>query len=477
MILLTLVLNFWTVSGENSSKSNNPIFDSRQVERLVKNMTDIIVEPRYTPVVESYIKGYVVRNRSNSENILGRQVLYYPVFDKFFDRAGLPESLKYLSIVESALVPNAYSRAKAVGLWQFMDYTGREYGLKINKYVDERRDVVRSTEAATQMLGFLVEKYKNWELAIAAYNCGAGRVSRAIKRARSNNYWKLKRYLPRETRNYVPAFIAASYLSRHYDQHELLPNYPELDLQITDRVKVYSSFTFHQIAEITELPLETIEFLNPAYKKSFIPSNTEGYSITLPRRVMPAFKQYLEGIRPDKGENSEDLSDLIVIRRPSAEFSNQKYFKSFFIVEHDQPLSVLAKTLNQSVHRLRAWNGLKSNFLRKGQEIIVYLPKEVKRLKEAYEIIPVKLFDPVPTLTLTNKPFNYLPSYKKEDRRTLMKANTDKFLYYEVRKKQKLVQIAKKIYGVSLEEIARLNKFPTDFTVKAGTKIKIKRLY
>lgn len=154
-------------------------------------MTDIIVEPRYTSVVESYVKGYVVRNRKNAENILGRQVMYFPVFDEHLAQKGLPESLKYLSIVESALVPKAYSRAKAVGLWQFMDYTGKEYGLKINKYVDERRDVIKSTEAALRFLAFLHHKYKDWALAIAAYNSGAGRVSRAIKRARSKNFWKI----------------------------------------------------------------------------------------------------------------------------------------------------------------------------------------------------------------------------------------------------------------------------------------------
>ncbi len=471
--LFALAFSYSTTALSNNLSKYE--YNAAEVEGRVKSMNDIIVEPKYTSVVEAYIKGYVIRNRENSENILGRQVIYFPIFEQHLQENNLPESLKYLSIVESALVPDAYSRARAVGLWQFMEYTGREYGLRINKYVDERRDVIRSTEAAIKFLSFLHDKYKNWALAIAAYNSGAGRVSRAIKRARSKNFWKIRRYLPRETRNYVPAFIAASYLMKHYDEHGLLPNYPDLDLQITENIKVYGGFTFNQIAQITDLPLETIEFLNPAYRQGFIPSDVEGYNLILPKRVMPALKEYLDGIRPDYSK-SISMDSMVIIRRPANNPSNYKYFKSIFVVQEDQPLSELAGKLNRSVHQLKAWNNLKSNQLREGQEIIVYLPKEVKRLRNAFEFIPMKSFEPIPTMKL-DKPLAYVPSYRKEDRRTMVRVSSPKFLYYKVRKKQRLVQIAKKIYGVSLEEIARLNNFPSDYVVKAGTEIRIKRLY
>ena len=175
----------------------------------------------------------------------------------------MPLDLKFLSVVESALNPMAVSRSGAVGLWQFMPATGREYGLKISRYVDERKDPVKSTLAAIKYLKKQYNRYGNWELALAAYNGGPGRVNRAIKRGRSKNFWRIRKYLPRETRNYVPAYIAATYIANFYHMHDLVPIYPDLELQLTESVKVYETLNFSEIEAITGTPEYIIEILNP----------------------------------------------------------------------------------------------------------------------------------------------------------------------------------------------------------------------
>lgn len=468
---------FFTIlatSYANPPKSIDvPEFNREEVEKRIKELDNLVVSPVFNAAVEGYLKTYTVRRRDLAERILGRQVLYFPIFEQELKKQNLPESLKYLPVVESALVPKAVSRAAAVGLWQFMNDTGKEYGLKINSYVDERCDPIKSTEAALKFLTFLHNKYNDWALAIAAYNSGSGRVSRAIKRSRSKNFWNLSRYLPRETRNYVPAFIAASYLLRHYEHHDLVPLYPELDLQITETIPVFASFTFHQIAEFTDLPLQTIEELNPAYRKGFIPSSVKGNYLTLPKRVMPAFKDFLEAKRPDNLYHAIEASPVLV-ERPLLN-SDAHYFKAIYVVQKDQTIYNVAKMLKCSVHQLIAWNNLKNSQLKQGQELIIYLPKEIKRLRSYKELIKVNAFDPIPSLKFIQEiPRESIYKQEKIDFAQLFK---ERYLYYEARKKEKLSKIAKRLSGVSLEDLIKLNDLPGDYIVKPGSRIKIKRFY
>ena len=472
LIGLSLILTLH-LTASNTGSRKAPSYDREEVEKRVKEMDDLILKPKFTKEVEAYIRGYTIRNRPAAERVLGRQVLYFPVFEKKLREQNLPESLKYLAVVESALVPDIVSRAKAVGLWQFMDDTGKEYGLKINRYIDERCDVIKSTDAALRYLTFLHSKYNDWALAMAAYNSGAGRVSRAIKRARSKNFWRIKRYLPRETRNYIPAFIAASYMLRNYEYHELIPQYPDLDLQITETIPIYDSFTFHQIAQLTGIPLNIIERLNPAYRKGFIPSNGKGNYLTLPQRVMPALKDFLEAKRPDNLYHSVEASPILV-ERPSIN-ANSHYFKAIYIVQEDQSVYTLSKILKCSVHQLIAWNKLKHTHLKRGQELTIYLPKEIKRLRSYREMIKIDPFDPVPTLKFA-EPFDRDPSYNGEEI-DYEQVFRERYVYYEARKKEKLVRVARKLHGISLDDLVLLNELPANYVVKPGTKIKIKKYY
>ena len=199
--------------------TNDPVYDEAAVIERLKSIENPLVENRYNSIVRGYIKGYLFWNRDKTERILGRTVLYFPLMEEYLSKRNMPDKLKYLSVVESALYPHGVSRVGAVGLWQFMPETGKEYGLEINEFVDERKDPNKSTQAALDYLSRQYMKYGDWALALAAYKSGSGRVSRAIKRGRSKNFWRIRRYLPRETRNYVPAYIAATYMMEYYKEH------------------------------------------------------------------------------------------------------------------------------------------------------------------------------------------------------------------------------------------------------------------
>jgi len=200
-------------------------FSEEEIKEVKERLANIesIVELKFTTAVKGYILGYVERNREKSQRILGRMVKYFPMFEQKLAQNEMPDDLKYLAVVESALNPKAISRVGAGGLWQFMPETGASYGLQITYEKDDRFDPHKSTDAAIEYLRKAHKRFGSWELALAAYNSGGGRVNRAIKRARSKNFWKIQRFLPRETRNYVPAFIGATYLTKYYQQYLLKP--------------------------------------------------------------------------------------------------------------------------------------------------------------------------------------------------------------------------------------------------------------
>lgn len=467
-ILSLSFLFFLSFTDTRHPKSTYPEFDETTVKARVEKMTSDVVEPRYDIIVKSYLRTYLVRSRAHSENILGKSVVYFPVFEKHLKAHNLPADLKYLPIVESALNPKATSRAKAVGLWQFMAPTAKEYGLKINNYVDERCDPEKSTEAAMKHLHFLYRKYEDWALVLAAYNGGSGRVSRAVKRARSKNYWRARKYLPKETHNYVPAFIAATYLVKHFEEHELTPVYPSLDLQITETIEVFDEFSFFDIAKVTELPLDVIEALNPAYGKGLIPADETGNFITLPKRVMTIFKEYVESRRPDMEQQSVASTPVLITR--SKEELSANYIKSFYTVKEGETLEKVAQHLNFSVHQLKAWNQLGAAKLQPGQQLLVYYPKNAKRPKEVKKIEVLSKLTALPTpAPQTNAPS--ARSLKAEEA-----FQSDLHWTYVVKRREKLKDIALRIPGVITEDLEALNGISGNTMLKPGTIIKLKKL-
>ena len=368
------------------------LYDKEVVQSRIEAMS-CIVKPRYTTEVENYIKGYFAKEGYKSKLILARTVTYFPIFEKYLNEHNMPEDLKYLAVLESALNPKAVSRVGATGLWQFMKETGARHGLKINRDIDERSCPNRSTVAAMEYLSNAYERFGNWELAIASYNCGAGNIRKAMKRAgNSDDYWKISKYLPRETRNFVPAFLGAAYMVKYHHLHGIVPEYRHLDLQLTESELVYNEMPFETIAAVAGVPVSVVETLNPAYKKNFVPATTYGHWVVLPRRTMQALRDYIHLLRPDNGTASP-LPPLPELVQEDDYAPNEFYYKTFYTtLEGDRPKD-LGKIFNCSGYNLKVWNNLTTEKLSRGQELVVWFPKELIRYQpfsEKVNVLPPK---------------------------------------------------------------------------------------
>jgi membrane-bound lytic murein transglycosylase D len=363
------LLNSWYVKhytnkvNQSGYNENIPVSDSIYVDRLSK--LPKVIELPYNNVVRSCIDLYVNRRRNLVEYMLGMESFYFPMIEESLDKYGLPLELKYLTIVESALNPIALSRAGASGLWQFMLPTGKFYGLEINSLVDERRDPVKATDAACRYLKDLFAIYGDWNLSIAAYNCGAGNVNKAIKRAGGKmDYWAIYPYLPKETRSYVPFFIAATYAMNYYPYHQLHPVQTTLPLS-TDTIMVSKLIHFEQIAEILQIDKEEIQALNPQYKKDIIPGNSKPQVLKLPSVKAYA---YIE------------MENTIAKHRESELFTNRDYVnqsagpeKIIHKVAKGENLAIIGSRYGVTTANIRKWNRLKSNAVPRGRNLILYV--------------------------------------------------------------------------------------------------------
>ncbi len=447
--------------------------DLRERLNLIVNK---VVAPRLDAVVKSYVKTYTVLKRDKTEAMLGRMAMYFPLFEKLLSENEMPKDLKFLSITESALNPKARSRSGAVGLWQFMPTTGREYGLTQNRYVDLRRDPKKSTLAAIKFLKRLYQKYGDWELALAGYNGGPGRVNRAIKRGRSKNFWKIRRYLPRETRNYVSAYIAATYIANFYSEHGLVPLFPDVELQLTESTTVYTGITFNEISEITDVPIYIIEILNPAYKRNYIPSSRRGYSLVLPMSKMGAFLDHFK--KPDDDKSIATIGGSIHAPRTKKDKTLNARL-DYYIVKKEDSLNELAKAFNCEEQDIMLWNRLTSRQLRKGQQLKIYLalkpPKPTQPVEqiEAYSISPET--DTTKQLPVLQPiAFNYEIVFSKFTKSKKWLKRDKRFVYHKIRRGESLYDVAEK-YKVNIGDILMLNDMKPTQVIKAGTKIKVKK--
>ena len=266
----------------------NPVYSKEDyIDRLSRMPT--VMEMSYNDVVQKFIDRYSGRLRHSISFMLGASNFYIPIFEEALEAYQLPLELKYLPIIESALNPKAVSRAGAAGLWQFMIGTGKQYGLQVNSLVDERRDPIKSSYAAAHYLSDLYRIFGDWNLVIAAYNCGPENINKAIRRSNGEkDYWQIYPYLPKETRGYVPAFIAANYIMTYYSQHNICPMTTRLPAK-TDTVMVSKNVHLEQIAEVMGLNIDLLRSLNPMYRRDIIPGNSEPCAVRLPQTEVGRF--------------------------------------------------------------------------------------------------------------------------------------------------------------------------------------------
>lgn len=343
--------------------------DSTYIRRLYSLPTKM--ELVFNPVVKQQIEYYAGRRKSQVSYMLGEGKYYFPIFEEALDREGLPLELKYLPVIESALNPTARSRVGASGLWQFMAATGKMYDLEINSLVDERFDPHKSTDAAVKYLKSLYSKYNDWNLVIAAYNCGPGNVDKAIRRSGGlTDYWSIYPFLPRETRGYVPIFIAATYIMNYYQAHGIEPSAGTKPASM-DSLVINKNLHFQQISDVLNIPIDDIRRYNPQFKNDMIPGEYKGYSLNLPMDKLTAFIDKEESVfayKPEQFLTRRKVAGLDVVGGGSS--SNTKTITHR--VRKGDSLSKIANRYGVSSAQIKSWNGLSSNRLSVGRRLKIY---------------------------------------------------------------------------------------------------------
>jgi membrane-bound lytic murein transglycosylase D len=475
---LDSMLNLWYINNSLLSDTSSysvpadtiiPDFpDSVYIARISRIPS--VVELSYNTIVRKYIEVYTQKKRQSVEVMLGLAKYYFPIFDEIFDNYDIPNELKYMSIIESALNPRAYSRARAVGLWQFMYGTGRSYGLTINSIVDERRDPIKSTYAAARFIKDLYNIYNDWILVVAAYNCGPGNVNRAIRRSGGKrNYWDIYFYLPRETRGHVPAYIAATYTMNYYNEHNLTPRKIELSLA-NDTVMITRELHLMQVSEVLGIPIKLLRDMNPQYRTDIIPAKDKSYPLRLPHDYISRFIDLEDSIFAYKDSvyfNPEKIitsPTIYTASRYSHEPPPDNYARLYYKVKSGDNLGYIAEWYNVRVSDLRYWNNIRRNLIRSGQNIVVYVPKNKAgkyRNMNSMTFAEKQKMIGAP-VTVNSETANATP------------AESGDYVYYTVRSGDTLWDIAKQYPGISDSDIMRLNNISNPAKIKPGQRLKIK---
>lgn len=344
-------------------------------ERLRKLNEKTPFNVEYNPVLEQVIKSFLKNRRSSLERLMSLSDYYFPMFEQEMSNQKIPLEMKYLAIIESALNPKARSRAGATGLWQFMYATGKSYGLEVNNYVDERSDPVRSTKAAAKYLNELYKIFGDWDLTLAAYNSGPGNVTKAIRRSNGKtNYWNLRPYLPRETAGYVPAFLATLYIFEYAKEHGFKPQKRANHLFQTDTIRVKQAIPFKDIAEITGMDVQDIQFFNPSYQLDVVPY-VEGrnYAVRLPISEIGKFVSNEQAIYNYLNEQKAQREQILPEVAKGEQYAGGKSTKkTIYTVKKGDNLGKIASRHGVSINNLKRWNRMKSNKVRVGQRLSIY---------------------------------------------------------------------------------------------------------
>lgn len=348
----------------DSIKFESNVPDEVYIERI-KKMNSFISLP-YNEIVKNYIILYSEKMPTKMSHILGLCQYYMPIFEDIFNRYDIPQELKAMAVIESAMNPLAVSRAGAKGMWQFMYSTAKMYGLHIDSFVDERLDPVKSAEAAAQYLQDSYDIFGDWNLAIASYNCGAGNVNKAIRRSGGKRaFWDIWPYLPRETRGYVPAFVGALYTMTYYKEHGIRPEAVEIPAHI-DTLKINKQLHLRQVADLTAAPLEELKNLNPQYRHEIIPGESREYILRIPYEYTNAFIEYEDSVYRHK---AEEYFNPVTIKKIKDGADGERIV---YRVKNGDYLGRIASRHRCTVAQIKRWNNLSSNNIRVGQRLVIY---------------------------------------------------------------------------------------------------------
>lgn len=424
ILLLNLFLLYssfisWGLSPAGFYNSEDKLANLNNLDININNLKGFI-NARYSQDVADYVNTYTKSTRSTQE-FLGRIPVYFPMFEEKLRAADLPDELKVLAIVESHLNNNVFSHAGAGGIWQFVPGTARHYNLRVNRVIDERFSVEEATDAAILHLKDLYETFGDWTFVMAAYNSGAGTVRRAMRLASdSKDYWEVAKYLPRETRNYVPKFIAISYVLNHFTDYELIPEPVEDHYFENSQARVYKHMSFDYISRVTGVPFSVIKALNFAYRKNYLPQSTEGNKLILPREAMLTLMDH---------ENYENI-----VFEKDLNVNYTRYIRNFF------PRKIAKHMLgNNYIHE--ATVKLEHEFAKRQFEI---KSKEISG--PALPVMPVAI--------------------RNEE--------TD-FIVYKLKPGESLLDVSKLFDGVSLIDMMRWNGFTMTDTPRTGSEIRIRQ--
>ena len=380
-LLNSFVFNKYAASTRRHRANINAdyAFDQVPDSVIAKRLRSLhtVIPMTFNPEVRSYIRMYLNRMRGRLDVMLTLSEFYYPVFEEALARYNVPEELKHLTIVESAMNPQATSRVGAAGLWQFMYTTGKNYGLEVNSIIDERRDTYKSSDAAAHYIHDLYNVFGDWHLAIAAYNCGPGNINKAIARSGGKrDFWQIYPYLPRETRGYIPAFIAATYIMNFYPEHGLHPKRVTIPLR-TDTIMVERNMLFHYVSQYTGVEMDELRTLNPQYRTDLIPGEGNSYPLCLPTDKMNDLIHWADTIFKYSEDSlsrrafSVKPAPIEEPRQTPTHRNSRKNNQSnaYHRVRRGETLTSIATKNGTTVSKIKKLNGLKSDRIREGQRL------------------------------------------------------------------------------------------------------------
>jgi membrane-bound lytic murein transglycosylase D len=439
--------------------------DSVYISRL--QSLDSFIPLPYNDLVKKLINFYLNKRRGQVSIMMGLTSYYFPLFEEVLAKYDLPTELKYLPIIESALNPKIVSRAGASGLWQFMYGTAKMYGLEINSYIDERNDPIKSTDAAARYLRDLYAIYGDWHVVIAAYNCGPGNVNKAVQRSGGRqNYWEIYSKLPRETRGYIPIFIAANYVMNYSQEHNIYSLQPSFKM-LSDTIVLTSYLNFEQIAANLNIPIQEIRQLNPQYKRDIVPAKPDKpYVLKLPIDQVSPFINSQSQILAYNRETYFPNNQLVPINegRDNYRYNIEGKKKIYYVVKSGDHPREIANKFKVSVASLCEWNNIRQNKIKVGQKLAIYTNSKTQTAKVKTSVAKAEISQKQTTGETVS-----------QQSQSVKSGNTinSEYTVYTVRNGDSLYTIAKRFAGVSDVEIKLLNNIKNAKSLVVGQKLKI----